>query len=769
MLSEGIPLWQENRCVGRNPFVEESQLFINLSFRANLTAKLEREVEKLVPDNANLAPTRMGNFVVSARKYRPQKFSEVVGQESITTTLENALRTDHLAHAFLFCGPRGVGKTTCARILARTLNCENVQNEVDPCEECSSCKAFIKNASFNIIELDAASHNSVDDMRTLNEQVRFPPQEGKYKVYIIDEVHMLSQSAFNAFLKTLEEPPAHAIFILATTEKHKILPTILSRCQIFDFKRIQVRDTIKHLEEICVKEGIEAESDALAIIAQKSDGALRDALSLFDRLASVEDKKITYRSVVANLNLLDYDVFFKTADACLREDVRDVLLIIDKVLNDGFEGDAFLNGLASHFRDLLVCQDPRTIHLQDHSETLKQRYLDQAALMSTSYLFSALNLINETDVTYPQAQNKRLHVEMALSKVCFINRATMFAPFHTEKKTADVTEPESRPAVSTISQPRIPVHTPVVQKDAPKENIPASISPADEDIQAKDNPAQKPSAQESVETESANKESVTKIITAPASPAPASPAVANQMLEAGPPASPAEPEQAKERNQEPASPAKSRQAKEDNQDPTTSIPRLKDIPSINIDVNASTESAPKAAPAPSPNPRDTSTTGLDNKLSGLSIDIPKLGDISDIQKSVISEEKEARANSLEFTLENVQKWWDDYRDRLISPSAMSTFKSTKISLKEKIIVLEVHSQVAKSRINEELDILTMLRKDFHMPTLLIEFVINESAESLENQPKKPLTSKEKYELLLTKNPNLKKLRESLDLAVDNEQ
>lgn len=379
----------------------------------------------------------MGKYIVSARKYRPRRFQEVVGQDHVVNALRNAVKTDQLAHAFLFCGPRGVGKTTCARILARTINCENIQNGVDPCGDCASCAAFDQNASFNIIELDAASHNSVDHIRALNEQVRFRPQQGEYKVYIIDEVHMLSTQAFNAFLKTLEEPPPYAIFILATTEKHKIIPTILSRCQIFDFKRIQVKDIVSHLAHICEQEEIEAEQDALIAIAQKCDGALRDALSLFDRLVSVSDKNLTYQSVVHNLNLLDYDVFFKTADACLREDVRDVLMIFDQVLKNGFEGDVFLSGLASHYRDLLVSRDEKTLQLQDHSEAIKKRYHDQAQLMSTGYIFSALNIINETDITYPQVRNKRLHVEMALAKVCFLRRLTTGAPLAEEKKTDD--------------------------------------------------------------------------------------------------------------------------------------------------------------------------------------------------------------------------------------------------------------------------------------------------------------------------------------------
>ncbi len=379
----------------------------------------------------------MSKYVVSALKYRPRRFDDVVGQPHIVNTLKNAVLTNQLAHAFLFCGPRGVGKTTCARILARVINCENLQNGTDPCGTCAMCTAFDKQASFNIFELDAASHNSVESMRSLTEQVRYQPQHGKYKVYIIDEAHMLTQQAFNAFLKTLEEPPPYAIFILATTEKHKILPTVLSRCQIFDFRRITVKDMVSHLEQIAKQEGIKTEKDALVTIAQKSDGALRDVLSLFDRLASAAEKNLTYQSVVQNLNLLDYDIYFQIADACLREDVRDVLLLYDKVVMGGFEGDTFLDGLATHYRDLLVCRDPATLALQDHSNELKKRYQKQALLMSAPYIFSALNLINECDIAYPQVRNKRLHIEIALSRICFLRRLQEGNPFGIEKKTAD--------------------------------------------------------------------------------------------------------------------------------------------------------------------------------------------------------------------------------------------------------------------------------------------------------------------------------------------
>ncbi len=401
----------------------------------------------------------MSTFVVSARKYRPSRFDDVVGQQHVTNTLKNALRNDHLAHAFLFCGPRGVGKTTCARILAKVLNCRNVTEDYEPCNTCDSCTSFNENASFNITELDAASNNSVEHIRALIEQVRFQPQQGKYKVFIIDEVHMLSQQAFNAFLKTLEEPPPYAIFILATTEKHKIIPTILSRCQIFDFKRIQVPSMVGHLEEICTAEGIQAEPEALHVIAQKADGALRDALSIFDRMVSFNGEQIQYEDVITNLNVLDYDYFFRTVDAMIAEDQSQVLLLLNEVINKGFDPDLFINGLASHLRDLLVCQDESTLSLLEVSETLRDRYRRQAAQATPSFLLTALNLANDCDLQYKTALNKRLHVEMALLKMTYAQRAvdlarngvpTAAAP---EKKTPDVSKSAPNDKTNGVSKP----------------------------------------------------------------------------------------------------------------------------------------------------------------------------------------------------------------------------------------------------------------------------------------------------------------------------
>lgn len=374
----------------------------------------------------------MENFVVSARKYRPQTFDTVVGQEHITTTLKNAIKNNQLAHAFLFCGPRGVGKTTCARILAKTINCENPQADGEACNECNSCKSFNEGTSLNIHELDAASNNSVDDIRTLVEQVRFAPQAGKYKVYIVDEVHMLSSSAFNAFLKTLEEPPHYAIFILATTEKHKILPTILSRCQIFDFKRITNDDTIHHLQEIATKENIDADKSALHVIAEKSEGCMRDALSILDKIVSFTNGKVTYQNTLEHLNILDHDYYFKLLEALSAQDLAAAMLLYDEINRKGFEGDIFLNGFAEFIRNLMVCKNPKAISLLDVVETMRDKYQRVAQETDLSFMLSALNLLNEAEINYKTARNRRLHVELALMKLNYLQQAIELSAEHNQ-------------------------------------------------------------------------------------------------------------------------------------------------------------------------------------------------------------------------------------------------------------------------------------------------------------------------------------------------
>ncbi len=367
----------------------------------------------------------MDKFIVSARKYRPQTFDTVVGQSHITTTLKNAIKHQQLAHAFLFCGPRGVGKTTCARILAKTINCEKPTKDGEACDQCPSCASFNEGASMNYFELDAASNNSVDNIRDLVDQVRFVPQTGKYKVYVIDEVHMLSSAAFNAFLKTLEEPPPYAIFILATTEKHKILPTILSRCQIFDFKRISTADTVHHLEEICKKEEIRSDSAALQLIAQKSEGCLRDALSILDKIVSFTNGELDYANTLEHLNILDADCYFQLLDCMQRQDLAGAMLLYDEINRKGFEGDLVLNGFAEFIRNLLVCRDEKTAVLLEAVANFRDRYIETARQAAPALLISALNILNEAELNYKAARNKRLHVELALIKLCYLQQALL--------------------------------------------------------------------------------------------------------------------------------------------------------------------------------------------------------------------------------------------------------------------------------------------------------------------------------------------------------
>ncbi|MBJ6141753.1 DNA polymerase III subunit gamma/tau [Hymenobacter sp. BT559] len=409
----------------------------------------------------------MENFVVSARKYRPATFRSVVGQQHVTTTLQNAIQSQHLAQAFLFCGPRGVGKTTCARILAKTINCTNLTPEAEACGVCTSCVAFQENASFNVHELDAASNNSVEDIRSLVEQVRYAPQQGRYKIYIIDEVHMLSNAAFNAFLKTLEEPPSYAIFILATTERHKIIPTILSRCQIFDFNRIRVEDIREHLRYVATSEGVAADDDALHLLAQKADGGLRDALSMFDQQVTFAGNNLTYKDVVQNLHVLDYDYYFRLVDALLRENLSAALLLLDSVMQQGFDLHNFVVGTAEHLRGLLVCKDPVTVQLLEVSDNIRQQYVRQAQAAPLPFLLSALNLVSQCDRDFKQAKNQRLHVELTLMKLAYLNGAVQFvrdltpaAGGEAKKKTSSLSTEAAAPAASSQSHTAPAAYTP---------------------------------------------------------------------------------------------------------------------------------------------------------------------------------------------------------------------------------------------------------------------------------------------------------------------
>ena len=405
----------------------------------------------------------MDNYIVSARKYRPSTFETVVGQTALTQTLRNAIRTNHLAHAYLFCGPRGVGKTTCARIFAKTINCLHPTADHDACNECESCVAFNQQRSFNIHELDAASNNSVEDIRSLIDQVRIPPQIGKYSVYIIDEVHMLSQGAFNALLKTLEEPPSYAIFILATTEKHKVIPTILSRCQVYDFSRITIADTIRHLQYVAQKEGIEASEEALNVVAQKADGGMRDALSIFDQLVSFCGKSITYERAIEVLNVLDTDYYFRMIDDALTGQTGDALLLLNEILQKGFDAGNFVVGIAQHLRDLLVSKDKATVQLLETSDAIRQHYSEQASHCSAKWLFQALDVMNTCDINYRTARNKRLTVEIALVKLTQLN-----APQDNAPTTA---VPERK------QQTSVPTKQPVQQQPASSQQPVASQQP----------------------------------------------------------------------------------------------------------------------------------------------------------------------------------------------------------------------------------------------------------------------------------------------------
>ena len=413
----------------------------------------------------------MEKFIVSARKYRPASFVDVVGQPSITTTLRNSILNDHLGHAYLFSGPRGVGKTTCARIFAKTINCEQISDAGEACNKCESCLSFNENRSYSIHELDAASNNSVDDIRTLTEQVRIPPQIGSYSIYIIDEVHMLSQAAFNAFLKTLEEPPAHAIFVLATTEKHKIIPTILSRCQIFDFNRIRVEDAVDYLKQIAEKEQLAYEEDALHVIAQKADGAMRDALSIFDQVVSFSAEKITYQDVISNLNILDYEYFFKLTFSLLEGDVASAMLLFNEILARGFDSRNFINGYAAHLRDLMVCKNPDTIQLMEVGAGIKEKYLSQSKEVSLPFLYEGLEICNQADIQFRSSRNQRLTIELALVKLANLSEVS-------KKKAVTDPEPPEVPAQAPMkSSPAETVDRPKPQVE-PSEPVKTSPDPA---------------------------------------------------------------------------------------------------------------------------------------------------------------------------------------------------------------------------------------------------------------------------------------------------
>jgi len=432
-----------------------------------------------------LSHSAMDTFIVSARKYRPSTFRSVVGQEALTTTLKNAIAGNKLAHAYLFSGPRGVGKTTCARIFAKTINCLNPLHDHEACNECESCVAFNEQRSYNIHELDAASNNGVDDIRSLIDQVRIPPQIGRYKVYIIDEVHMLSQSAFNSFLKTLEEPPSHAIFILATTEKHKIIPTILSRCQVYDFNRISIGDIVAHLQFVAKQEGVNTEAEALNIIAQKADGGMRDALSIFDQTVSYTGGNITYQAVIENLNVLDYEYYFRLSDAIIEGSVVDCLLILNDILNRGFEGQYIISGIASHFRDLLVCKDAVTAELFQVGASIRERYIGMAKKCSNNLLYQAIGIANDCDLNYRLSKNKRLLLELTLIRLCQLQvspttvigeKKTAIKPIEADKGSSERAAVKDEKAKQEPAPPKEAIREQPKATEKPQQNAPSTVA-----------------------------------------------------------------------------------------------------------------------------------------------------------------------------------------------------------------------------------------------------------------------------------------------------
>lgn len=648
----------------------------------------------------------MSTFVVSARKYRPNRFEDVVGQEHVSGTLKNALQTDHLAHAFLFCGPRGVGKTTCARILAKVLNCQAPTPQFEPCNECESCKAFSKNASFNITELDAASNNSVEHIRALIEQVRFQPQQGKYKVFIIDEVHMLSQQAFNAFLKTLEEPPPYAIFILATTEKHKIIPTILSRCQIFDFRRIQVSDMVVHLFNICQQEGIEASPDALHIIGQKADGALRDALSIFDRIVAFAGKKISYEDVIANLNVLDYDYYFRLVDAMLLENITEVMLIFDQILRKGFDPELFINGLAEHLRNLLVCKDPETLQLLECGDVLRKRYQEQARLSPTSLLLTALNLANECDLHYKMARSKRLHVELSLIKMAHAGRAFTFgsAPVpdssngQVEKKTPDL----SVGRIGETDQPEKAVSAPVEEQ---KQVDGVSSEP------------EAPAQPSPTMTKEASKQSITLEITNEAeSPDQESPDDEEEAIDAV-------------------------------------LTKIVSEPPGNANGKG-------AEALTTGNARPGLKRSSRHGLTHLNMDAL----LAEVEEDLDQQPQEIPI----LTLEEVRQSWNEYIEQHEKNSVKMLLKNVEVDLQESELIARVGSKLAESSVREETDLMDFLRAKLQHPELSLRIAIDPSLVVEPPKRQKPLNAKDKYRLMNEVNPQIRELITRFGMRPDEE-
>nr|WP_295869942.1 DNA polymerase III subunit gamma/tau [uncultured Chitinophaga sp.] len=668
----------------------------------------------------------MENFIVSARKYRPQNFSTVVGQAHITTTLKNAIRNNQLAHAFLFCGPRGVGKTTCARILAKTINCENLQPDGEACNECHSCKSFNEGSSFNIHELDAASNNSVDDIRTLVEQVRFSPQAGKYKIYIIDEVHMLSSSAFNAFLKTLEEPPSYAIFILATTEKHKILPTILSRCQIFDFKRITIQDTVDHLKEICEKEHIQADADALHLVAQKTDGCMRDSLSTLDKIVSFTSGHLTYQNTLEHLNILDYDYFFRIMDTVLQQDVSTALLIFDEILQKGFEGDNFLNGWAEFLRNLLLSKDEKAFHLVEVSGNLRDRYKQLSGKISPAYLITALHLLNDTEINYRLARNKRLHVEMALIKLCYLQQAVSLVSDDNngevlkKKLVADGTPPQRL---------RAPGPQPAAAKPATTASI-AAQSPETARLTVDSTPAAAAQTQAPPAAGQTASPAAAGMNTGAPAGHPANGASTSSTPIAHTPAAPARPAPAAAGTAPVATPAAQ----------TTAY-------ASGSQAGTATAAAKPAAPA--------------SKLTGLAAMKEALA---------AKQQTSAQIESIPLTAGALEVYWEEFIDRFRQANKMTVVSNLALAVLKLLGATEigiVSRNIVQHRFMEEekMAISEFFKQKFNNPTLVLTLQLDETQQVQDLGPA-PLSSREQFQHMAEKYPLVKELKDRLNMELD---
>ena len=646
----------------------------------------------------------MSKFVVSARKYRPATFDEVIGQDHVAKTLKNALIGDKLAHAFLFCGPRGVGKTTCARILAKVINCENKINGVDPCNECGSCKSFSDSASFNIIELDAASNNSVEAIRTLIEQVRFQPQQGSHKVFIIDEVHMLSTAAFNAFLKTLEEPPPYAIFILATTEKHKILSTILSRCQIFDFKRIQISHIIQQLEHICKAENRTAEPEALQMIAQKADGAMRDALSIFDKIASASNNNITYQEVITQLNVLDYDYFFKMTDYLLREDFSQILLTLDDVMKQGFEVDLFIQGMSEHMRNLMVCRHPETLSILEISEGAMKRYHGQSMICTNSFLLSALNLLNQCDMSLSTASNKRLYAEIALSKICYLNRA-LEADLIPQSVGA-----EKKTLIDSVSQANV-INSKALQ--APASNTNNTIE--EEETLEKSRP-----------TSLNISEDINILVEEPTSQHASLPSASEALSSVEP-----------------------------------IVEKIELIPTSEPSVSTYPISSSEATP------KESILTSKPNTIPVVK-SVSSLSSLDSIMNTVKAEEQAKKEARKSMSIELVEKIWMDYFDKNESSSVKVAMKNSFRTLVGLTITVQVGSENSRNVILQEDRLNDQLREQLGAEDLILDVVVDKSLfpEVEQEKPKTLYNNREKYELMNNKNSQLSELRIRFDLKID---